>query len=84
MHRIAHPDGEVGTSRAAAAMGVPMGLSAYATDPLEDVIKAGRGNPYFMQVNFLMNKDIMIDMLTRAESKEPPLTRFVVRKLMKV
>ncbi|KAJ5786795.1 FMN-dependent dehydrogenase [Penicillium pulvis] len=67
MHKIAHPDGEVGTSRAAAAIGVPMGLSAYATDPLEAVIEAGRGNPYFMQVNFLMDKSIMIDILTRAE-----------------
>ncbi|KAE8370443.1 FMN-dependent dehydrogenase [Aspergillus caelatus] len=73
LQKIAHPDGEVGTSQAAAAMGVPMALSAYATHRLEDVVAEGKGNPYFMQVNFLMNKDIMIDILKRAESITLPV-----------
>ncbi|KAH7171230.1 FMN-dependent dehydrogenase family protein [Dactylonectria macrodidyma] len=66
-HKIAHVDGEVGTSRAAAAQNIPMGLSAYATTSLEDVISVGRDNPYFMQINFLMDKKLMKSLLHRAE-----------------
>ncbi|OJJ31645.1 hypothetical protein ASPWEDRAFT_698631 [Aspergillus wentii DTO 134E9] len=67
-HKVAHPDGEIGTSRAAATTGIPMGLSSYANTTLEDVVAQGSGNPYIIQVNFLMNKDIMRDVLSRAEA----------------
>ncbi|OAP65126.1 hypothetical protein AYL99_01098 [Fonsecaea erecta] len=52
MHRLAHPEGEVGTSRACAALNVAMGLSAYSNDSLEDVIQQAEGktNPYAMQL----------------------------------
>jgi isopentenyl diphosphate isomerase/L-lactate dehydrogenase-like FMN-dependent dehydrogenase len=33
-----HPDGEVAVARAAAARGVAMGLSSFASKPIEDVI----------------------------------------------
>lgn len=66
-HKLAHPDGEVGTSRAAGKHNIPMGLSAYSTASLEDVISAGQDNVYFMQTNFLKNKDIMRAILRRAE-----------------
>jgi (S)-2-hydroxy-acid oxidase len=71
MHGLAHPDGEVGTSKACAAMGVAMGLSAYSNDSLEDVIKQGegKGNPYAMQVSLLKNKDLTLKLLKRAEGK---------------
>lgn len=82
-HRIAHADGEVGTSRAAAAQNIPMGLSAYATTSLEDVISVGKGNPYFMQINFLMDKEIMKSLLHRAEGLRqafifPPFERSLI------
>jgi len=35
-----HPDGEVAVARGAAARGVPMGLSCFASKPIEDVVGA--------------------------------------------
>ena len=35
-----HPDGELAVARAAAARGVPMGLSSFASKPIEEVIEA--------------------------------------------
>ena len=35
-----HPDGEVAVARAGAARGVAMGLSSFASKPIEDVIAA--------------------------------------------
>jgi L-lactate dehydrogenase (cytochrome) len=35
-----HPDGEVAVARAAAARGTAMGLSSFASKPIEDVIAA--------------------------------------------
>ncbi|KAK6387175.1 hypothetical protein LTS17_000441 [Exophiala oligosperma] len=69
MHRLAHPEGEVGTSRACAALNVAMGLSAYSTDSLEDVIEQGSGktNPYAMQVSLLKDKKLTLQLLNRAE-----------------
>jgi (S)-2-hydroxy-acid oxidase len=53
MHKLAHPDGEVGTSRAAAKAGIAMGLSAWSTCPMEEVVAQGQGNPYAFQVTLL-------------------------------
>ncbi|KAG5655272.1 hypothetical protein KAF25_010424 [Fusarium avenaceum] len=67
MQQMAHPDGEVGTSKATAAFQVPMGLSNYATMDLEQVISHGKGNPYCMQMSLLKNKEAMIKLIKRAE-----------------
>ncbi|KAF4339912.1 fmn-dependent dehydrogenase family [Fusarium beomiforme] len=67
-HRVAHPDGEIGTSSAAAKNNIPMALSAYGTTSMEDVIAVGDGNPYFMQLNMLKNKEITKSMAKRAEA----------------
>ncbi|KAH7019856.1 FMN-dependent dehydrogenase [Ilyonectria destructans] len=67
MQALAHPDGEVGTSKAAAAVGVPMGLSNYSTMALEDVISHAKGNPYAMQISMLKNKEATIQLIKRAE-----------------
>lgn len=72
MQAMAHPDGEVATSRAAAAAGVPMGLSCYSTIALEEVIAQSSGNPYGMQLSLLKNKDAMITMVKRAEGLSHP------------
>ncbi|KAK7414253.1 hypothetical protein QQX98_006850 [Neonectria punicea] len=68
MQAMAHPDGEVATSRAAAAAGVPMGLSCYSTIALEEVIAESSGNPYGMQLSLLKNRDAMVTMVKRAEA----------------
>ncbi|KAG0650720.1 Oxidase FUB9 [Hyphodiscus hymeniophilus] len=56
MHQLAHPDGEVATSRAAAKHGVAMAVSSYATCSMEDIITQGSGNPYAFQVTILKDR----------------------------
>lgn len=75
-HKLAHPDGEVGTSKAAAATNICMALSAYATCSLEDVIAQGSGNPYVMQFSILKDRNIMKQILQRAESQLHPVYLF--------
>lgn len=41
MQCLAHPDGEVATAKACKEMGLPMGLSSFATKTLEEVAEAG-------------------------------------------
>jgi (S)-2-hydroxy-acid oxidase len=69
MHQLAHPDGEVATSRAAAKHDVAMGVSAYATYSMEDVIAQSSGNPYAFQVTILKDRSLTLKMIQRAESK---------------
>lgn len=69
MHRLAHADGEIGTSRAAAKFGVPMGLSSWSTDSVEDVVREGLGNAYAMQISLLKDQEITTSIIQRAESK---------------
>lgn len=73
MHRLAHPEGELAVSRAAAAHGVCMALSSYATEPLEDVGAQGRGNPYAMQLCVLRDRPTTVQILERAEGEKLPL-----------
>ncbi|GAW16861.1 hypothetical protein ANO14919_063060 [Xylariales sp. No.14919] len=68
MHTLAHPEGEVATSRASAAANIPMALSNYSTIKLENVIAEEKGNPYVMQICLLKNRDAMIQLIRRAES----------------
>ena len=67
MHRLAHPDGELATSRAAAKANICMALSSYATESLEDVASQGNGNPYAMQLCVLRDRHTTLQMLERAE-----------------
>jgi heme/flavin dehydrogenase (mycofactocin system) len=60
-----HPDGEVAVARAAAARGVAMGLSSFASKPIEDVIAA---NPKtFFQVYWIGSRDEMLARMDRAK-----------------
>lgn len=69
MHRLAHPDGELATSRAAAKAGICMGLSSYATESIEDVGAQGLGNPYVMQVCVVKDRSVTLQILQRAEGE---------------
>lgn len=70
MHKLAHPDGELATSRAAAKMQIAMALSSYATSSLEEVIAEGGDNPYVIQMCVVKDREITLQLLSRAESKE--------------
>jgi (S)-2-hydroxy-acid oxidase len=65
--KLAHPDGELATSRAAANHGICMGLSSYSNYSLEDVAAAGLGNPYAIQMCVLRDRSITLQLLKRAE-----------------
>ena len=59
-----HPDGEVAVARAAAARGTAMGLSSFASKPIEEVIAA---NPkVFFQVYWLGGRDAIAERVERA------------------
>jgi pre-mycofactocin synthase len=61
-----HPDGEVAVARAAANRGTAMGLSSFASKPVEDVIAA---NPKtFFQMYWMGDRDAMAARLERARA----------------
>lgn len=77
MHQLAHKDGELATSRAAASQGLTMTLSTFSTTSLEDVIKAGKeferehGIPppeYWMQLYCFQNRSTSESLIRRAEA----------------
>jgi pre-mycofactocin synthase len=61
-----HPDGEVAVARAAAARGTAMGLSSFASKPVEEVVAA---NPQtFFQTYWIGTRDEMLRHLERARA----------------
>ena len=59
-----HPDGEVAVARAAAARGIPMGLSSFASKPVEEVVAA---NPQtFFQLYWAGSRDAIVARMDRA------------------
>lgn len=60
-----HPDGEVAVARAAAARGIPMGLSSFASMPMDDVIGANPST--FFQIYWAGGRDEMVARLQRAK-----------------
>ena len=61
-----HPDGELAVARAAAARGVAMGLSSFASKPMEEVVAA---NPQtFLQVYWSGSRDRLARRIERAKA----------------
>ncbi|MDQ6840759.1 MAG: mycofactocin biosynthesis FMN-dependent deaminase MftD [Actinomycetota bacterium] len=61
-----HPDGEVAVARAAAARGTAMGLSSFASKPIEDVVAA---NPQtFFQMYWVGTRERIVERMERARS----------------
>jgi L-lactate dehydrogenase (cytochrome)/glycolate oxidase len=61
-----HPDGEVAVARAAAARGTAMGLSSFASKPVEDVVAA---NPKtFFQMYWVGTREDMAARMDRARA----------------
>ncbi|MGC9537409.1 pre-mycofactocin synthase MftD [Streptomyces sp. UG1] len=61
-----HPDGEVAVARAAANRGVIMGLSSFASKPIEEV--AGANANTFYQMYWTGTKDSMVQRMERARA----------------
>ncbi len=59
-----HPDGEVAVARAAANRGIPMGLSSFASKPVEEVVEAN-GNTFF-QMYWSGSREQMVQRMARA------------------
>jgi heme/flavin dehydrogenase (mycofactocin system) len=61
-----HPDGEVAVARAAAARGTAMGLSSFASKPIEEVIAANQKT--FFQMYWVGGRDEMLARMNRARA----------------
>ena len=61
-----HPDGEVAVARAAAARGVPLGLSSFASKPIDEVIAAQPMTLF--QTYWAGDREAMLARVDRAES----------------
>ena len=59
-----HPDGEVAVARAAAARGVAMGLSSFASKPIEEVVAANAQT--FFQMYWVGTREEMLGRMERA------------------
>lgn len=61
-----HPDGEVAVARAAANRGTIMGLSSFASKPIEEVIEANPNT--FFQMYWTGTRDVMVQRMDRARA----------------
>ncbi|RDI45056.1 pre-mycofactocin synthase MftD [Nocardia mexicana] len=61
-----HPDGEVAVARAAAARGTAMGLSSFASKPVEQVVAAN--DKTFFQIYWIGGRDDVLRRLERARA----------------
>jgi 4-hydroxymandelate oxidase len=68
LHRLATPEGECATARAAAACGTIMTLSSLSNTPIEDVADAGEGAPQWMQVYILKDRQRTKEMVQRVSA----------------
>ncbi|MGQ0839745.1 lactate 2-monooxygenase [Actinokineospora sp.] len=64
---IVHPDGELATARAAAALGVPMVLSTASSYSLEDVAEANGDGPRWFQLYWPNEPEVCASLLERAK-----------------
>jgi heme/flavin dehydrogenase (mycofactocin system) len=61
-----HPDGEIAVARAAASRGTVMGLSNFASRPVEEVVAANPNT--FFQMYWTGDRDVMIHRMERARA----------------
>jgi 4-hydroxymandelate oxidase len=67
-HDLAHPDGELGTARGAAAAGALMTLSTISSRAMEDVAAAAPGAPRWFQLYAPSDRGACAALLQRAEA----------------
>ncbi len=66
-HRMAHPDGELATVRAAGEAGTLMILSTLSTSSIEEVMAVASG-PVFFQLYMYADRDVTVELVRRAEA----------------
>jgi 4-hydroxymandelate oxidase len=66
-HRLAHPDGELASARAAAAAGTLFILSTLSTTSVEDVMAASAG-PVWFQLYVYKDREATRDLVARVEA----------------
>ena len=65
---IVHPDGELASARAAAALGLPMVLSTASSYPLEEVAEANGAGPRWYQLYWPNDDELCASLLRRARA----------------
>jgi lactate 2-monooxygenase len=65
---IVHPEGELATARAAAALGVTMVLSTASSHTIEEVAEASGGGSRWYQLYWPKDNDVTISILQRAKA----------------
>jgi 4-hydroxymandelate oxidase len=66
-HRMVHPDGELGTARAAGAAGMTMVVSSFATTAVEEIAAAAAA-PLWFQLYVQSDREFTRDLVARAEA----------------
>lgn len=66
IQRLAHPDGELGMARAAAAAGTVMCLSTIATATPQEVAEAAPGAPRWFQLYIFRDRDVTRSLVEQA------------------
>ena len=66
-HKLAHPDGELATARAAGSLGALMVVSAHSSYSLEEIAEVA-GGPLWLQVYLLKDRELTQDWIRRAEA----------------
>lgn len=65
-HRLIDPEGEVATARGAGQAGALFVVSMFASRTVEDIAAAASG-PLWLQLYWLRRRDVMADLIARAE-----------------
>ncbi|CEL98219.1 unnamed protein product [Vitrella brassicaformis CCMP3155] len=68
MQKLAHPEGETATARAAREVGVPMTLSTMSTTPLEEVAESSGKGLRFFQLYVFQQRELTVQLIKRAEA----------------
>jgi lactate 2-monooxygenase len=63
---LAHPEGELATARAAAALEVPMIVSTAASHAMEDIAAQMKGRPAWYQLYWISDKEVTQSFIARA------------------
>jgi lactate 2-monooxygenase len=65
---LLHPDGELASARAAAAVGLPMITSTASATPLEEIAEANGDGPRWYQLYWPNDDDVAASIIRRAEA----------------
>jgi lactate 2-monooxygenase len=68
VQKVVHPDGELGTARAAASLNLPMIASTNSHFTLEEIAKAGGDSPRWFQLYWPNDRALAASLVGRAET----------------